>query len=61
MISRGKYLNWKREGAWTFWYENGSIKAFGKFKNHKEDGLWTKYDENGVKKDYLYEDGIIVE
>ena len=37
----------KKEGIWTFYYQNGSIKKRGKYSEGKKEGVWKYYKENG--------------
>ena len=38
-----------RDGAWTFWHENGEKWADGTFTDGRRDGAWTFWYENGQK------------
>ena len=41
--------NDKKNGLWTYWYENEEKERQGIYKNGKKDGLWTYWYENGQK------------
>ncbi|MEI7499554.1 MAG: hypothetical protein WCK84_03810 [Bacteroidota bacterium] len=43
----GTYKDNKREGRWTYWYENGKVWSDGQFVKGKSDGKRTTYFENG--------------
>ena len=43
----GEFKNGKRDGKWTFWYENGNKWSEGFFKDGKSEGKRTTYYENG--------------
>jgi antitoxin component YwqK of YwqJK toxin-antitoxin module len=43
----GNLRNGKKEGNWTWWYENGQMKFNNTFKEGKENGLFTSWYENG--------------
>ena len=45
---RGRVVNGKREGRWTFWYENGQLLSRINHKNGKREGLYERYYENGT-------------
>ena len=45
----GYIKNGKKEGLWTWWFENGEKKNEGSFKDGLEFGLWTYFYENGQK------------
>ena len=41
---------WKdslHDGQWTFWYENGQMKAKGSYILDEKDGQWTTWYDNG--------------
>src|SRR5690606_36168466 len=48
-VGRGADGNYRRQGPWTFWYENGQKKAEGAFKDDKKEGPWTYWHVNGQK------------
>jgi antitoxin component YwqK of YwqJK toxin-antitoxin module len=37
----------KKEGDWTYFYKNGSVKSKGIYVNNQESGKWKYYFENG--------------
>ncbi len=43
----GTYKNNKRDGLWTYWYENGNMWSQGMYLNGKSDGKRTTFFENG--------------
>ena len=45
----GNLRNGKKEGNWTWWYDNGQMKFNNTFKEGKENGLFTSWYENGQK------------
>ena len=45
----GYIKNGKKEGLWTWWFENGEKKNEGSFKDGLEFGLWTYFYENSQK------------
>lgn len=48
----------KKEGQWTWYYENGNIQEEGNFKNGKLDGIQKFYFDNGqLKYSVEYKDG----
>ena len=47
----GYIKNGKKEGLWTWWFENGEKKNEGSFKGGLEFGLWTYYNEDGSIKE----------
>jgi hypothetical protein len=50
---KGQYINGKREGKWTWHYENGlkmddgPKSQEGNYKDGNKDGKWTEWDEDG--------------
>ena len=44
------YKDGKRDGLWTWWYENGEKRTEGDFKDGGRDGLFTQWYENGQKR-----------
>tara|TARA_Y100001933_G_C18734443_1_gene453104 strand:+ start:224 stop:694 length:471 start_codon:yes stop_codon:yes gene_type:complete len=55
---RGRVVNGKREGRWTFWYENGQLLSRINHKNGKREGLYERYYESGqVKVREYYKNG----
>jgi hypothetical protein len=45
----GCYLNDKKTGTWTLWYESGKKYSSGDYKDDKMTGTWTMWHENGNK------------
>jgi len=43
----GTYKDTKRDGEWTYWYENGKLWSEGTFVAGKSEGKRTTYFENG--------------
>ncbi len=43
----GTYKDKKRDGKWTYWYENGKLWSEGSFIGGKSEGKRTTYFENG--------------
>lgn len=44
---RGYYINGKRNGQWTGFFENGNVQSEGFFKDGLRDGKAVVYYENG--------------
>lgn len=44
----GTYKNDKRDGAWTFWFENGTVWSEGFFTQDVRSGKTLVYHENGA-------------
>src|SRR5690606_1583737 len=40
-VGRGADGNYRRQGPWTYWYENGQKRAEGAYKDDKQEGPWT--------------------
>ena len=36
--SEGKYKADKKEGEWTYWYDDGALKEIGKYRADKKEG-----------------------
>ena len=57
----GSYKEGKKDGLFTWWYDNGQMKQEGKYKDGEPDGLFTLWYENGQKEiERPYKDGYIV-
>jgi len=57
----GTYKDNKREGRWTYWYENGKLWSDGIFVKGKSDGKRTTYFENGkVRYEGFYKEDMRV-
>ena len=48
-LLKGTYKNGKKDGLWTWWYENGQKESEGTYKDDKLEGLSTNWYENGQK------------
>ena len=46
----GSYKDGKKDGLWTFWWDNGQKKKEATFKDGERDGKWTEWYETGQKK-----------
>lgn len=57
--SKGRYVEGKKEGEWTYWHGNGRIAKKGSFVNGKLEGRWLYVTEDGRPKhrDH-YKDGL---
>ena len=61
-LLKGTYKNGKKDGLWTWWYENGQKRRERTFKDGQENGLHRWWYENGQKsKEGTYKDGKQVE
>lgn len=58
--SYGKFENGQKQGEWSYFYDEGNIKAIGDFNNNgKQDGYWEWFYENGqVKETGTYKNGL---
>ncbi len=45
----GSYKNEKRNGKWSYWYENGKIWSQAYYSEGVENGIKTVWHENGQK------------
>ena len=45
----GNGVNGKKEGLWTFWYDNGRKIKEGSFEDGKLEGVWTYWNQRGEK------------
>ena len=45
----GNVVNGKKEGLWTFWYDNGRKIKEGSFEDGKLEGVWTYWNQRGEK------------
>ena len=51
----------KKDGLWTYSYENGQKSSEGTWKDGKRDGLTTFWFENGKKKfEGTWKDGELI-
>ena len=46
-LTNGWFVNGKKNGQWTYWYEEGQLERRGMYENGKETGEWTFWYENG--------------
>jgi antitoxin component YwqK of YwqJK toxin-antitoxin module len=57
----GTYKDNKREGRWSYWYENGKVWSDGQFVKGKSNGKRTTYFENGkVRYEGFYKEDMRV-
>ena len=57
----GSYKDNRRDGKWTYWYENGKPWSEGTFVNGKSEGKRTTYFENGkVRYEGFYKEDLRV-
>ncbi|MEI6174550.1 MAG: hypothetical protein WCR01_12440 [Bacteroidota bacterium] len=57
----GTYKDNKRDGRWTYFYENGKLWSDGQFVKGKSDGKRTTYFENGkVRYEGFYKEDMRV-
>jgi periplasmic protein TonB len=54
VIMEGIYSNDKKNGSFTFFYENGNLKSRGKYENNKRIGYWLYYYPNNKMKQKIY-------
>ena len=61
---KGQYINGKREGKWTWHYENGlkmddgPKSQEGNYKDGNKDGKWTWWNEDGhIKSESTWQNG----
>lgn len=45
----GEYINEKRNGKWSAWYEDGQLWSEGDYKEGKREGIGMVYHPNGKK------------
>ena len=44
----GPYVNGKRHGTWTFYWEDGDVgREVGPYVNGERHGIWTGYGQSG--------------
>ena len=59
--SEENYIDNKREGKRTMWYENGQVMYKDNFKDGKLDGKKTTWHKNGqIKSESNYKDGKLI-
>lgn len=57
----GTYKNKKRDGLWSYWYDNGNLWSQGTYSNGKSEGKRTTYFENGkIRYEGFYKDDMRV-
>ena len=62
VMEEGDYKDGKKDGLWTYWYENGQKKREENYKGDKRNGLWTWWDEDGnVTDTETYKNGKLVQ
>ncbi|HVS10886.1 MAG TPA: hypothetical protein VMS76_13545, partial [Planctomycetota bacterium] len=44
---QGTYVAGRREGAWSAWYEDGSVAEAGRFDGGLREGWWTFRSSDG--------------
>ncbi len=47
--SSGKVKNYKKQGLWKYWDENGKLQKTITYRDDKKNGLYTEYYEDGNK------------
>ena len=56
----GRLIGGKRDGKWTYWFNNGNKEMEINFRDGKQDGLGIRWYKNGQKMNELtYKDGIL--
>jgi hypothetical protein len=53
----GNYLDGKKTGLWSYWYEDGSKKLEGNYLNNSFNGVWKYWDKNSS----IYYEGKIID
>lgn len=48
LLSKGEYVDGKREGEWKWYYEDGTLKEVSRFKNGNREGESEQYFPNGL-------------
>lgn len=46
-VEEGYYVNGRKEGEWTKFYNDGKIKFKGTYRNNRPEGSYTRYYSNG--------------
>ena len=54
LLMEGYYLNGKRNGDFTFYYETGIVKSKGKYENSKRIGEWVYFYKNEKLKQRIF-------
>ena len=56
-----EFGNPKKDGLWTFWYENGKMEEEGTYKNDSLVGEWNSWYKNGTRRaKTTWKDGNLV-
>ena len=56
---KGNYINGKRNGIYTWYFENGNIQSQGEYTDGYKTGDWKDYYSDGsLKKTINYKDGL---
>jgi len=53
--SKGKLIDGKKDGKWTWWYENGQYQSITEFKEGKREGksvFWYKSSQKNYEANY---------
>ncbi len=58
--SEGYYKNNKKEGKFTYWYNNGAKYTEGEYKNDAMKGKWTYWYKDGKKWKEVYIDSLFI-
>jgi len=45
--SQGRFKNGKKDGPWTYYYNNGQLRVKGSFKSGEYEGLWVSFYRDG--------------
>jgi len=54
-LMKGKYISDRKDGDFTFYYENGNVKSKGKYENDHRVGYWEYYyNDNKLKQKVLF-------
>jgi antitoxin component YwqK of YwqJK toxin-antitoxin module len=55
--AEGKWVNFRKDGIWTYWYDANQKEAEGKYKNDLQTGVWSYWHPNGQKSaEGIYDD-----
>ena len=61
LLSKGSYINDKRDGYWESYWDTGEVGAKGSLINGKKDGIWEWYWNTGeIMSKELYANDILV-
>ena len=62
MLSKENYKEGKKEGEYSWYYENGQLNWKMNFKDGKREGAYFRYDRNGqLVEKRNYKDGKFIE